>query len=56
MLSTNRDVAPAIIGLMGLKDKSVTQEALERSKKELKVLRDSYRYLEATNLTLLGVD
>ena len=56
MLTTNRDIAPAIIGLMGLKDKSVTDEAFQRSKRELQVLHDSYRYLEATNLALLGVD
>jgi hypothetical protein len=56
MLATNRDIAPAIVGLMGLKDKNVTKEALQRSKTELKVLRDNYRYLEATNLAVLGVD
>jgi len=56
MLTTNKTLAPLVVGLMGLKDRSLTEETLRRSKEELQVMRENLRYLQETNLAVLGVD
>jgi hypothetical protein len=54
--STNPVLGASIVAASPLKDRSLTEEALRRGKEELKLMRENYRYLEATNLAVLGVD
>jgi len=56
MLTTNKTLAPLVVGLMGLKDRSLTEETLRRSREELQVMRQNLRYLQATNLAAIVVD
>jgi hypothetical protein len=56
ILSTNQSLAAVAMPFLSLKDRSVTQEALRRVKEELQLLRENFRYLQATNLAVLGVD
>jgi len=56
MLTTNRALAPALVGLFPLKDRSASEESLKAARKELQLLKETYRYLQETNLAVLGVD
>ncbi len=56
VVSTNRALLPAGINFPGLKDKSANPENVVRARQELKVMEESYHYLERTNLAVLGVD
>jgi hypothetical protein len=42
--------------MTGIKERVVKPESLQRARDELKVLEENYRYLESTNLLVLGID
>jgi len=54
VLSTNQMIAPTVVPIMPLKDRTVTPETLERSREELQTLQKIYRYLQDTNLLAVG--
>jgi hypothetical protein len=56
VVATNRDLLGATVNFPGLKDKSINPENVARARQELKVMEDAYRYLQQTNLAVLGVD
>ncbi|MDB6031023.1 MAG: hypothetical protein JWM16_1361 [Verrucomicrobiales bacterium] len=56
VVATNRDLLGATVNFPGLKDKSINPENVARARQELKVMEDGYRYLQQTNLAVLGVD
>ncbi len=56
LLVTNQTLAISAVNLVGLKDRTLTQEVVQRSRQELNLMKENYQYLMATNLALLGVD
>ncbi len=55
-LTTNTVIAPSLFSLVGLKDRSLSLENLQRARDELALMEENYRYLCATNLMVLGID
>jgi hypothetical protein len=56
MVQTNMTAAPTLFNLTGVKDRLVKPEALQRAREELRLMKENYDYLCATNLLVLGVD
>jgi len=56
LLATNPAVAPKVMPLAGVKEKSLREEAVARTEEELRVAQQNYEYLVRTNLQVLGHD
>ena len=56
LMATNSLIAPSLVNMTGIKERVVKPESLQRARDELKVLEENYRYLESTNLLVLGID
>jgi len=56
LLATNPAVAPKVLPMSGVKEKSLQKEAVARTEEELRVAQQNYEYLVRTNLQVLGHD
>lgn len=56
LLATNPAVAPRVMPLTGVREKSLRDEAVARLEEELSVAQQNYDYLARTNLQVLGHD
>jgi hypothetical protein len=56
LFSSNRTFAASAYNVAGIKERSLNPESIQRVREELKVLKENYAILCATNLTILGVD
>lgn len=56
VISTNQALLGAGVNFPGMKDRSLNPQNLVRGREELRVMEENYRYLQNTNLAVLGVD